>query len=148
MKTLFRGWLLPLLFSFPVFVSAQTLNVPPRPAHAPTGSEFVKFITSMSLTDRENAIYAQVVQGNIPNWLRTMVLVTTNATIGGTSHTVSYYVTPDYLAIGSDSDYFLEPTTPLLAQRLADALNCSLPTRKMVNDIWKKAPCHLAPSPI
>src|SRR5262249_49958249 len=64
------------------------------------------------------------------------------------NHSISYYVTPDYMAIGTDTDYFLEPMTPLLAQRVADALNCTLPTRKMVNDIWKKAPCHLAPSPI
>ena len=128
--------------------SAQTLNLPPRPANAPGGSQFVKIITSLSLTDRENAIYAQIVQGNVPNWMRTLTQVTTNATISGTSHTISYYVAPDYLAIGTETNYFLEPMTPLLAQRLADALNCTLPTRKMVNDIWKKAPCHLAPSTI
>jgi hypothetical protein len=148
MKTPSVRWLLPLLLAIPTLVSGQTLTVPPRPASAPTGSQFVKFITSMSLTDRENAIYAQILQGNIPNWMRTLVLVSTNATINSVNHTVSYYVTPDYLAVGSDTDYFLQPMTPLLAQRVADALNCSLPTRKMVNDIWKKAPCHLAPSSI
>ncbi len=129
-------------------VSAQTLNLPPRAANAPSGSEFVKIITPLSLDDRENMIYGQIIQGNVPNWLRTMVPVTTNATINSVSHTITYYVTPDYLAVGNDTDYFLEPMTPLLAQRLANAMNCSLPTRKMVNDIWKKAPCHLAPSTI
>ncbi len=128
--------------------TAQTLNVPARAANAPTGSEFVNQITALNLTDRENAIYAQVINGNIPPWLRNLVLVSTNGTINGTNHSVGYYVTPDYVAVGSDTNYFLTPMTPLLAQRLAEALNCSMPTRKMVNDIWRKAPCHLAPSPI
>lgn len=150
MKTLPARVLFFLLAVIPILVRAQTLNLPPRPANAPTGSEFVDIIRplSLSLTDRENMIYQQVAQGNIPNWMRNLVLVSTNAVINSVNHTVSYYVTPDYLAVGSDNDYFLEPTTPLLAQRLADLLNCSLPTRKMVNDIWKKAPCHLAPSSI
>ena len=61
---------------------------------------------------------------------------------------MTYYVTPDYLAVGSNEDYFLAPMTPLLAQRLADALHCTLPTRKMVNDIYTAAPLKLAPAPI
>lgn len=128
--------------------SAQTLNLPARASNAPTGSEFVNQISPLSLTDRENAIYAQVSNGNIPTWMRNLVLISTNAVAGGTNYTIGYYVTPDYLAIGSDTDYFLCPMTPLLAQKIANALNCSLPTRKMVNHIWSKAPCKLAPSTI
>jgi hypothetical protein len=127
---------------------AQTLNVPPRPAGAPTGSQFVSQITSLSLTDRENAIYAAVVEGNVPDFLRTMVPVTVSATINGVNHTGTYYVIPDYLAIGTDADYFLEPTTPLLAQRLCDRLGCTLPTRLMVGQTWTAAAVKLAPQPI
>src|SRR5690606_12832451 len=63
-------------------------------------------------------------------------------------NTATYHVTPDYLAVGSDTDYFLTPMTPLLAQRLADRLGATLPTRKMVNQIWTNAAVKLSPSPI
>ncbi len=129
-------------------LAAQTLNLPPRSANALTGREFAGITTSMSLTQRENWIYAQIASGNVPNFLRSLTSVTTNSVINGTSHTITYFVTPDYLAIGSDTDYFLQPMTPLLGQRLADLLNCSMPTRKMVNDIWTKAPVKLTPATI
>ena len=38
--------------------------------------------------------------------------------------------------------------TPLLAQRLCDQLGCSLPTRKMVNQIWTNSTVRIAPSTI
>ncbi|MDB6023951.1 MAG: Immunoglobulin I-set domain protein [Verrucomicrobiales bacterium] len=150
-------WLIILAFLNGVSASAQTLNLPARATNAPGGAAFKKLIEPLTvpyfsapnhLRAREIAIYGQVLQGNVPNWMRPMTLVSTNAIINGTNHTVSYYVAPDYFAIGSEQDYFLTPMTPLLAQRVADALGCSLPTAKMVNDIWKKAPCHLAPAPI
>ena len=129
--------------------AAQTLNVPPRPANAPNGTQFTNIIVAMpaptaSSTERENWIYDQVVSGNVPNWLRTLKPISVSAA----GHTATYYVIPDYLAIGSDTDYFLEPTTPLLAQRLGDRLGYTLPTRKMVNQIWTNAAVKLAPSTI
>ena len=127
---------------------AQSLNLPPRPVGAPTGTQFTNIITPMALTERENWIYAQVVSGNVPNFQRTLVPVSVSATINGTSHTATYYAAPDYLAIGTDADYFLEPTTPLLAQRLCNALGYTLPTRKMVNQIWTNAAVKLTPQPI
>jgi hypothetical protein len=122
----------------------QSLNLPARATNAPNGLDFTNIITTLSETEREDWIYAQVISGNIPGWQRTLVPVT--ATRGG--HTVNYYVAPDYLAIGSDTNYFLEPTTPLLAQQLADRLGCTLPTRLMVNEIWTNSTVKLAPQPI
>lgn len=63
---------------------SQSLKVPPRPPGAPTGSEFINIITRMPLTERENWIYAQVLDGNVPNFLRTLAPVTVSATISGT----------------------------------------------------------------
>ncbi len=128
---------------------AQTLSIPPRPAHGPSGTEFTNIIVTMppptdAFSEREYWIYAQVISGNVPTWLRTLKPVTVSA--GG--HTATYHVIPDYLAIGSDTDYFLTPTTPLLAQRLGDHLGCTLPTRKMVNQIWTNAAVKLNPQPI
>lgn len=86
--------------------------------------------------------------GNVPDFMRNLVAVTSSGTVSGAFRSVRYYVTPDYLAVGSNDDYFLTPMTPLLAQRLADALHCTLPTSKMVNDIFSAAPLKLAPVPI
>ena len=126
----------------------QVLNIPPRPANALRESVFVSMITPFSLQDRENAIYTQVVTGNIPDFMRALSPVTINATINGTLHTATYYVTPEYMAIGADDDYFLMPMTPTLAQRIANKLQCNLPTKKMVDDIYVAAAVKLRPQPI
>jgi len=125
-----------ILISFPLVLRAETLNLPTRPLNAMEGSVFKTYIENMSLTARENAIIQEVTTGNIPNFMRNLVPVTVSTTINSQSHTAIYHVIPDYLAVGSDTDYFLMPMTPLTAQEIADALGCNLPTRKMVNDIW------------
>ncbi|MFO1489124.1 MAG: hypothetical protein U1F65_11675, partial [Verrucomicrobiota bacterium] len=125
-------------------VRGQILELPTRLADAPNLVQYTNLISPLSLTERENWIYAQVVSGNVPNWWRQLKPVTVTA--GG--HSITYHVTPDYLAIGSDTDYFLEPVTPILAQRLADRLGCTLPTRKMVNQIWTNAVVKLTPQAI
>jgi uncharacterized protein (TIGR02597 family) len=130
---------------------AATLNVPARATNALSGQQFVNVILPMATppdTQRENWIYAQIASGNVPNFMRTLIPITTNATVNSVNHTVTYYVTPDYMAIGSDSDYFLEPMTPLLAQRLDTLLGTIRPTRKMVDQIANRALVHLQPNPI
>lgn len=121
----------------------QTLNLPARSANAPNGTQFNNIITSLSRDERERWIYAQVISGNVPGWLRTLKPVTVSAA----GHTATYHVTPDYLAVGSDTNYFLCPMTPVLAQRLGDRLGGTLPTRKMANQIWANAPVKLTPHP-
>ena len=127
-----------------VAVNGQTLHLPPRATNALTAAQWTNIVWALSLAERENWIYAQVISGNVPGWQRTLKPVTVSA--GG--HTATYCVTPDYLAIGSEADYFLQPTTPLLAQRLADLTGCTLPTRKMVNQIWTNAAVKMNPQPI
>ncbi len=128
--------------------ASQTLPLPPRPSNALSGSAFVNVIWSMPREQREEQIYSQVISGNIPNFMRQLKTVTTSSNIGGTNYTAAYFVIPEYLAVGSDSDYFLSPMTPLLAQRICNELNCTLPTKKMVDQIYSTAPCKLRPQPI
>lgn len=127
---------------------AQTLDLPPRPVDALSRDEIIALITPLPREAREDSLFRLVTSGNVPSFLRTLVAVTARATIKGAERTLTYYVTPDYLAVGPDDRSFLIPMTPLLAQRIADALQCTLPTRKMVNDIYQAAPLKLAPSPI
>ncbi len=129
---------------------AQTLNLPARKTNALSGSQFELTIASasLSLASRENMIYAQVVAGNVPDFFRTLVPVTSSAVINTVTQSITYYVAPDMLAIGCDSDYFLCPMSPMLDTRIGALTGCTLPTRKMVGDIWKAATVHLAPQPL
>lgn len=124
---------------------SQTLNVPARPSGAMTGSQFTVAILPLSLTARENLIYNEFISGNVPNFYRNLSAVTSTALISGTVQSVTYYVTPDYVAIGSDANYFLCPMSPMVATKIVDSIGCTLPTRKMVNDIYAQAALKLPP---
>jgi hypothetical protein len=128
--------------------SAQTLQLPPRPPGALTGSQFTEKITSLDLPQREKEILAQIISGDVPNFIRKLCPISITNTSNGITNRATYYVTADYFAVGSDEDYFLTPISPNTAQKIADATACSLPTRKMVDDIYAAAPVKLAPSPI
>ena len=132
-----------LLLALGASLRTGSLDLPPRPPAAPQGMEFARSIAALPLQQREEKILAEVMAGNVPPFLRTFVPVTvTTGTL-----TATYDVAPDYLAIGSDDDYFLTPLTPYTAQIIADRLGCSLPTRKMVDDIYASATVKLAPCP-
>jgi hypothetical protein len=113
-----------------------------------SGTEFARHITPLDLTGREKEIVAQVASGNVPTFLRKLCPVSAARVSEGATNTATFYATPDYLAIGSDDDYFLIPVSPNTGQRIADALHCSLPTPKMVDEIYAAADVKLAPSPI
>ncbi len=126
-------------------IFSQTLNVPPRTSGAMTGSQFTVAILPLSFTARENLIYNEFISGNVPNFYRNLSPVTSTAVISGSVQSVTYYVTPDYIAIGSDADYFLCPMSPIVATKITDSIGCTLPTRKMVNDIYAQAALKLPP---
>ncbi len=128
-----------------LFSQTGTLPLPPRPAGAMTGTQFYNTINGLTDEQREQEIVNQVAIGNVPDFIRTLVPVTVTATVGGSQHSVTYFVTPDYIAIGSDADYFRMPMSAPLAQQIVDILDCHLPTRKMVNDIWTASSVKLTP---
>ena len=134
-----------ILSFFSCSLFSQTLNVPPRQVNAMNGTQFVAAITPLSFTARENLILQEVVNGNVPNFYRMLSPVTSTATISGITQSITYYVIPDYLAIGSDTNYFLCPMSPIIATKIADSIGCTLPTRKMVNDIYSQAALKLTP---
>lgn len=102
----------------------------------------------MDLPQREKAIYQEVFDGNVPLSLRKFCPVTVTNITGGITNIGTLYVAPDYLAVGSDSNYLLVPISGNTAQRIADKIGCTLPTRKMVDAIYAAAEVKLTPSPI
>lgn len=127
---------------------AQNLPLPARAANAPAGSEVVRLISSLDFTNREQQVFSQVLAGNVPEFYRRFCSVSVTNLVEGKTHAATYFVAPDYLAVGSDQDYFFTPMTPVMAQRIADHCGCLLPTRKMVDDIYRAATAKLTPAPI
>jgi hypothetical protein len=125
------------------------LRLPSRPAAAVTGSAFLAQARGANVAEREAGVAREVERGNVPDFLRVLCPVTLRADDrDGRARTLTVYVTPDYLAIGSDADFARMPLTPAAAERIAAGLGCVLPTRRVVDAIHAQAEIKLAPSPL
>ena len=102
----------------------------------------------MNLTDRERAVVKEILTGNAPSFSRKLRSLTVVQTINAKNYELTFFTVCDYMAIGSDQDYLYMPMTPSTAQYLADRLDCTLPTKKMVDIIYNKAEIKLKPQPI
>lgn len=125
--------------------AGPVLDLPPRPANAPGGEEIAAEVRPLDLKAREERIYSEVSHGNVPDWLRRLRPVVVTGRVEGHEHSVTFWVTPDYLAVGSDSDSFVIPLSATTGQRIADLVGGSLPTPRMVDAIWSSAGARLAP---
>ena len=93
-------------------------GIPKRPASAMGGAEFFRAIDKLPREDREERIAAEILGGNIPEFLRTFRTVhVTFKDAAGKEHSATIDVMPDYLAIGSDRDFVRVPMTPMTARR-------------------------------
>jgi len=124
-------------------------GIPPRPKDASPGSAVFKRLATLTPAEREEAVVRELVGGNLPEFLRKFHTVTIRGKdSSGREHSADVEVMPDYLAVGSDTDFVRVPMTPQSAQCLADAFGCSLPTRKLVDAIYQSAVVKLDPIPL
>lgn len=124
-------------------------RLPPRTPTALTGQEFLARTESLSKPEREEAILAELRQGNIPNFLRTLKPVRLAARLSdGRQQEAVVWVMPDYLAIGSDEDFVRIPMSLPVALRFAAEMGAVLPTRKLVDAIYEQADVQLEPYPL
>ena len=135
-------------FSFSTCDTTIYLNIPERPAYAIEGSDFVAQVTGLNILDRETAVVREILSGNVPSFSRKLGSLKISQNVDATNYELIYFVACDYMAIGSDQDYLYIPLTPSTAQYLADKLNCSLPTRKVVDIIYTNSDITLSPQPI
>jgi hypothetical protein len=125
------------------------LSLPPRPADAIGGAEFARRTSALSSADRDRAVVAELERGNIPSFLGHLTPVRMAANgAGGQAVAATIWVTPDYLAIGSDDDFLYVPLTYYSATIVADHFGCVLPTARMVDAIYEQSAHHLAPAPL
>lgn len=104
----------------------------------------------MKWAARDSFVLREVFAGNVPGFLKKFVAVHVTATdsASGRKLEATYYVSPDYLSVGRDDDWARVNITPRAAQQIADSLQCFLPTRKMVDDIYLAAKLRLEPVPM
>jgi hypothetical protein len=125
------------------------LSFPPRPANAITGSRFSQQTETLSRDDRETAVLKEILAGNIPDFLRALVPIDVEVTDSqGVKHTATYHVAPDYLAIGTNEHFFRIPMSPMTATKIAAAVDASLVTAKISDDIFQHAKIRLDPKPL
>lgn len=117
--------------------------IPARDPGSVSGSAFIEANLDLAGATRETNILSEFLHGNIPDFLRNFVPVT----VSNGANSITYLVTSDVLSIGNDNDYVRMPMNPHTAQTIADKYDCTLPTRKMVNDIWHQSINKLTPLP-
>jgi hypothetical protein len=129
-----------------VIIPIRSMNIPVRKPDQESGSVFMKRIADLPRSEREEEIYKAISSGNIPGFLRnTKTIKGEFADSSGITHKVIYEVMPDYLAVGSDSDFCRIPMNPHSAQKLASLFGASLITSKMSDHIYLMADLKLAP---
>ncbi len=120
-----------------------------------TGNEFYQQSAAMKWAARDSFVVKEVLAGNVPGFLKSFVAVNVTIPDSSTGKEIkaTYYVSPDYLSVGNDNDpiaigWARINITPNAAQKIADSFHCFLPTRKMVDDIYKAASVKLEPVPM
>lgn len=123
-------------------------GIPPRDAAASEGSEVARRVEHLSGLARDTLLRAELLAGNIPQFLRHPAPVTISG--GGRAHRLelTLCVLPDYLAVGSDRDFVFVPLGLEAALEVAQRFRFELPTPRMVDAIYEAAPVKLAPLPL
>ena len=141
-----------IVLSVFLIVSCQTtkkIDAPQRTSSL-TGSDFYHQAFGMKWNERDSFVVKEILAGNIPSFLKKFEKIKVSIVDSSTGKLINaaYFVAPDYLSIGTDDDWARINITPLAAQKIADSLTCFLPTRKMVDDIYKAAKIKLEPVPM
>jgi hypothetical protein len=124
-------------------------GIPPRPLQALTGSQFAESIAVLDGPQREQAILRELLEGNLPSFLRRLVPVElADRSVNERPLNATIFVMPDYLAIGSDADFLRIPMNLETAIAIAAHFSFVLPTRKMVDAIYKQSAYHFVPEPL
>lgn len=154
-----RRWWAALLLCVPAIATAEfpgstcpeslAATIPSRPVSAPTGSQFAASVAGKEGADRERAIEAELLRGNLPSFLKRLKPVTLTAQVaGGRTVRATVCVMPDYLAVGSDDDYLRVPMNLRTATAVAGELGFVLPTRRIVDAVYQQSEQRVRPQPM
>ncbi len=100
------------------------------------GSEFIEYCRSHTGMARERAILEMVRDSHYPEPFR-LGWVPIEVTQNG--HSIIFYTKVDYFGVGTTEDWLRVPMLPGTAQAIANYWSSYLPTKFMVDVIWKEA---------
>jgi hypothetical protein len=124
-------------------------SIPARSPQALTGSQFAESVANMDRHQREQAILDQLLEGNLPGFLRKLVPVRLSHELPtGKALAATIFVMPEYLAIGSDDDFLRIPMNLHTASEVAGRFSFTLPTRKIVDAIYNQSTGRFTPQPL
>lgn len=127
--------------------SGPTRTPATSPAQS-TGREFMASIAELDFAQQQNRIESEILAGNVPPCLFSLVpVLIAGEDKSGRRRSIVLHVTPDYLAVGRDEPVRI-PMSPQTAWRIARALDCTLPTPRMVDAIHAAARLRLEPQPL
>lgn len=120
------------------------------PSKERTGSEFYRSAASMGWKQRDSLLLDYVTNGNIPDFLSkfTPVPVAIIDSNSGQLIKATFYVSPDYLSVGTNKDWVRVPVTAKTATLVLSRLTCFAPTPQLVNRIHEQASVKLEPVPL
>ncbi|MFH1375011.1 MAG: hypothetical protein ABII79_14600 [bacterium] len=125
------------------------LGIPARTDTAISGSQFAAMTKGWLGRERQEAALKEFRSGDVPSFLRRLKPVhLEHMTRDGKTIRAVIWVTPDYLALGSDEDYLRMPLTRPTAVTIAAEFKCTLPTRKIVDAIAEQADFRFKPQPL
>jgi hypothetical protein len=126
-----------------------TQDVPATAPQALTGAQFADSVSNMDRHQREDAILDQLLNGNLPSFLRKLVPIKLSyKTESRKVLAATIFVMPEYLAIGSDGDFLRIPMNLHTAIAVGDRFGFVLPTKKMVDAIYGQSTCRFTPQPL
>lgn len=129
--------------------NTRRLSIPPRSGEPIHGSEFYRKAAAYGWRERDSLAILSFERGNIPDfWGRLNTVKSKQVDTSGKSWKIRFFVTPDYFMIGGNTDWARVPLTPMAAQKVADRLECFLPTKKMVDLIHAAARIRTDPVPM
>lgn len=88
---------------------------------------------------RELEVRRALLEGNVPDFQRRFRSLPIDYEELGRPRRAWVGVMVDYLAIGDDDDFVRVPVAAGTAQAVADAAGCVLPTRKIVDEVYRQA---------
>jgi hypothetical protein len=139
-----------LLVSIAFLSCAHHVIQTPSRASTITGAEFYTTAFPFKWQQRDSLVLKEIFAGNIPTFLKRFVPIHVQTKDSATGKIIkaTYYVARDYLSVGTNDDWARVNITPYAAQEIADTFQCFLPTKKMVDDIYKAAKVKLEPVPM
>jgi hypothetical protein len=107
--------------------------------------DLIPKIIDITGEEREKVIAGYLDSNDVPEFLFNFKPIT----IILNNNVLTYYVSPDYLALGEDSDYLLIPANPKTVEdHFLSKHDLLLPTTKMSRQIFEAATHKIIPMPI